>query len=229
MERTGWTKRHRKRWDKGYHTDLLLWVMMDYFIDHANFEDKEWFDGAQKITIKRGQCVFSQPTMAKFFKVGRRQIRTRLIVLENIGFSTIKTTKRYSIITICNYNRYQDCHHGERPSNRPTPDQHPTTPKEVKKLKNKDRAARVLTLLNDIAGRNFRCVDRNLEPISARIDEYSEADCETVVRGAWQDPKFDKSYFQPSTLFRPTNFENYINRYRNCGALPHADNWKEAH
>ena len=35
MQRGGWTKHHRQRWDKGYHLDLLLWVIMDYFIDFA--------------------------------------------------------------------------------------------------------------------------------------------------------------------------------------------------
>ena len=32
----GYTKRWRKRWDKGYHKDPVLWIMMDYFIDFAH-------------------------------------------------------------------------------------------------------------------------------------------------------------------------------------------------
>ena len=43
MQRGGWTKHHRQRWDKGYHLDQLLWVIMDYFIDFANWEDGEVF------------------------------------------------------------------------------------------------------------------------------------------------------------------------------------------
>ena len=35
----GYTKRWRKKRDKGYHQDPLLWVMMDYFIDYANYKE----------------------------------------------------------------------------------------------------------------------------------------------------------------------------------------------
>jgi len=55
--------------------------------------------------------------------------------MKTIGFSTIKTTKKYSIITICNYEKYQAQEIGGRPSKRPTPDQHPTTTKELKNYK----------------------------------------------------------------------------------------------
>ena len=140
MER-GWTKRWRKRWDTGYHRDLLLWALIDYCVDYANYEDKDWFDGAKKIAIKRGQLVFSQPKLAEFFGVGRRKIRTRLEVMKTIGFLTITTTKRYSIVTICNYEKYQSSETGSRPSKRPRPDQRMATTKKVKNSKNKHRSS----------------------------------------------------------------------------------------
>jgi hypothetical protein len=131
----GWTKRWRKRWDTGYHRDPLLWVIMSWFIDHANHTDKTLFIAGKKLTVKRGQRVYSQPRLAEFFGVGRRQIRTRLDVLENIGFLTNKTTKKYSIATVLNYDKYQGNDEGERPSNRPTTDQQATKTKELERIK----------------------------------------------------------------------------------------------
>ncbi|GAF68530.1 unnamed protein product, partial [marine sediment metagenome] len=69
-------------------------------------------------------------------------IRRKLKILENVGFLTIKTTNKYSIANVVNYDVYQstetekDHQADQHPaSNRPSNDQQPTTPKEVKKVK----------------------------------------------------------------------------------------------
>lgn len=134
----GYTKRWRKRWDKGYHHDLLLWAMMDYMIDFAAYEDTEkYVNGIGLVKLKRGECIITIRGLADFFQVGPRQIRTRLDSLKNIGFSTQQTTQqttqRASIYLVINYDTYQSCPNKSDTANdtqtdtRPTHHRHTTT------------------------------------------------------------------------------------------------------
>jgi len=186
MER-GWTKRWRKRWDAGYHRDPLLWTMMDYLIDHANHEDKQWFDGKKTITIKRGQYVTSQPKLAEIFGAGRQQIRARLAIMESIGFSTNKATKRYSIITVCNYGKYQANESAAQPSNQPRPNQDPTTTKELKNLRSKESAPkkRVAPAPADLSEKIQSMKNRYQDP--DLIDQAFEAIASTRKTGKVAD------------------------------------------
>ena len=144
----GFTKRWRKRWDVGFHKDHLLWCMMDYFIDHANWEDRKVFMNGQEVSLKRGQHIFGTESLAAFFGVGRQQIRARLALMEKVNFLTIKPTNKYSIVTICNYDLYQSEQPAGQPTNQPIPNQHPTTPKELKKLKKKENSENFSELKN---------------------------------------------------------------------------------
>ncbi len=99
---------------------------MDYFIDHANFEDGEKFLGdAGLVKLSRGDCLFGTLSLAEFFGVGREQIRSRLRTLKTLEFlTTIKTTNRYSIATVCNYDKYNPLNSTNQPTNQPASNQH---------------------------------------------------------------------------------------------------------
>lgn len=112
----GYTKRWRKRWDNGYHHDPLMWVMMDYFIDFAAYRDKKvpYIHGGRIVSmvkIKRGQCFFTYSGLANFlnsrkFKVSRKMVTKRTWALQKIGFLGHNKGRRYQIVTILNYDRY---------------------------------------------------------------------------------------------------------------------------
>lgn len=151
MGRQGYTKRWRKRWEKGYHRDLLLWVLMDYFIDHANFESGEKFLGdAGLVKLKRGDCLFGTLSLAEFFGVGREQIRSRLRTLKTLAFlTTIKTTNRYSIATVCNYDKYNPSYS----TNQPAPNQHISHLFEkITKIQPADQPAEIENINNKLRG-----------------------------------------------------------------------------
>ncbi len=77
---------------------------------------------------------------------------------------------------------------------------------------NKQSAIKVLKHLNSLSGKRFQESDTSLTPIMARLSNFSEEDCIAVLETKWADPDFDKKYFQPSTLFCQTKFENYLNQ-----------------
>ena len=99
----GWIKIHRKIldwewWDKPEMIKLLI-----LFICKANIEDKKW----QGMIIKRGQFVSSLDALRVESGFSIQQIRTCLKRFENTQEITIKSTNKYSIVTICNYESYQ--------------------------------------------------------------------------------------------------------------------------
>lgn len=80
---------------------------------------------------------------------------------------------------------------------------------------------RVINRLNELTGSNFRSNTKNtVGLIKGRLNEgFNEKDLIMVVEKMcylWGNPKKGekdmREYLQPSTLFRPTNFENYYNK-----------------
>ena len=151
--REGYTKRWRKRWDKGYHKDLLLWALMDYFIDHAAYKTgKKYLKQSGVVHLRRGECIFGTRSLSDFFGVGRQQIRHRIKLLREIGFiSTLRTTRLYSVATILNYDKYNPLQYEAQPAKQPAeqPTNNPQTthrqPDRIKDNKEKERE-RITTL-----------------------------------------------------------------------------------
>jgi uncharacterized phage protein (TIGR02220 family) len=68
--------------------------------------------------------------------------------------------------------------------------------------------------INEIAGTAFKATNKETSGlINARLKEYSVEDLLLVVehKSAWLKDIKMKEYYRPSTLFRPTHFENYLN------------------
>jgi len=126
-----------------------LFVMMQYFIDHANWKDTDvFFPNVGEIALKRGQHLCSTRSLSVKLGVDRQRIRTKLKKLEKVNFLTRKTTNKYTIVSIINYDVYQSDE--ELPNQqtnphlthtKPTPNPHLTTDKKdkhIKKEKNKE-------------------------------------------------------------------------------------------
>lgn len=75
-----------------------------YCLLKANHKDKDW----RGITIKRGQFITSYETISKDTRLSVRSIRTcikKLILTQEL---TKQSTNRFTILTICKYDAYQD-------------------------------------------------------------------------------------------------------------------------
>jgi uncharacterized phage protein (TIGR02220 family) len=82
----------------------------------------------------------------------------------------------------------------------------------------KESCKKVITRLNELNGTKYSTTsEANLKFIKGRMqDGYTEEDLLLVVEKMsylWHQPneKDMTPYLRPSTLFRPTNFENYLN------------------
>lgn len=126
----GWVRLYRSTLGWEWFCDplaLQLWVVC---LLKANHAPTRW----QGIEIERGSFVASVDKLCAATGQTARQIRTRLSHLQTSGELTIKTTNKYSIITVCKYDVYQpiaddsDKQNDNQPTNdRQTTDNQTTT------------------------------------------------------------------------------------------------------
>lgn len=100
----GWITLHRKfltwEWfEKSEMVQLFIWLLLN-----ANYADAKW----QGVIIKRGQVLTTTSKIMEALRLSEQQARTCISRLKSTGEITCKSTNRYTIITICNYDRYQD-------------------------------------------------------------------------------------------------------------------------
>lgn len=81
----------------------------------ANWEDREW----KGITVKRGSFVTTVAKLMKILTLARQPIRTAIANLEESGDITIKTTNKYTVITVVGYG-FADVRKDSQPTIKPT-------------------------------------------------------------------------------------------------------------
>lgn len=101
--RGGWIKLHRKMLNWRWYTDANTFRLFTHLLLKANFEPSEWLD--RQIGV--GQCVVGFPTLAESTGLTVSQLRTAMKKLKLTGEITVEVTSRFSVITLCNYERYQ--------------------------------------------------------------------------------------------------------------------------
>lgn len=136
----GWIKIHRSLLDWEWYSDTNCVRLCLHFLLKANYQSKKW----KGITVGRGQLVTSRGQLSEETGLSEMQIRTALDKLDNCGFITKSGTRKYTIITVCNYDSYQQGQDGydngyqptdnqQITNNQPTDNQQITTTKEYKK------------------------------------------------------------------------------------------------
>ena len=137
----GFIKIHRKLLKWEWYSDLNVRVLFFHCLLKANHKSEKW----QGIEIKAGQFVTSYGHLAKECGLTVHQTRTALDKLKMTGEIANKTTSRYSIITIKNWNLYQanGKQDGKQMANKWQTDGNKQEIKEDKEVKNNN-----LSLIN---------------------------------------------------------------------------------
>ena len=100
----GWISLHRKITEWEWYHDASMYKLFTYLLLFANYEDKK-FEG---IIIKRGQILIGRKDLSKKLNISEQSVRTFIKRLKSTSEITIKSTNKYSVITICNYDSYQN-------------------------------------------------------------------------------------------------------------------------
>lgn len=132
----GFVKIHKRIVSWEWYTDPNTFRLFIHLLLNANFKSNRWM-GKE---ILPGQLVTGRKRLSIDLKLSEREIRTSLTKLKTTNEITIKTTNKFSIITICKWDNYQTENITERPTKRPTnsptSDQQTTTLEEGKEYKN---------------------------------------------------------------------------------------------
>lgn len=202
----GFIKLHRKFLQWEWYSDLNTRVMFLHLILRASHEDNIW----KGIPIKRGQLITSLENLASEVGISKQQVRNTLTKLKRTREITLKTTNKFSLITLCNYDFYQS-----KGSSQHANQHEKNTQTNNRQEEKKKRIKYIVGRLNEILGTHYKSDSKvTVRHISARIDEgFSNEDFENVIItkfNDWQEDKRMKRYLRPETLFGP-KFESYLN------------------
>jgi hypothetical protein len=146
----GWVKLHRKLLVSDMYQDLNA-VQRDVLLQcllAANHKPKKWEWQGKIFECKAGQFITSLDSLIKLCSKGTsvRNIRTALVKLEKWQFLTNESTKTGRLITVINWDTYQNCDEEtdkaidkEATKSRQTSDKQPTTNKNEKNEKNEKK------------------------------------------------------------------------------------------
>ena len=104
MTNEGWISLYRKFLEWEWYDYPTVKIIFLHCLLSANHKNIKWRD----IVIKRGQLVTSYEKLATLNGLTVQQVRTALEKLQSTHEITYQSTSQYSIITVKNYNLYQD-------------------------------------------------------------------------------------------------------------------------
>lgn len=114
----GWICLHRdiqEHWLFNFDEPDKFMAWIDLLMS-ANHEDNKFMIKGRIIECKRGQIAMSQLTLQKRWKMSQNKLKRFLVLLKNEGMIDFETNDVTTIITICNYSKFQDI---ERTDERP--------------------------------------------------------------------------------------------------------------
>lgn len=210
-----WIKLFRKFREWGWYSDSKTKDLFLELLLTANFEDKEW----NGITIKRGQTIVGRKQLAETLGFTEQNIRTSMTKLKSTNEITSKIYSKFSVITINNYDKYQQLTSNST-SNQPATNQQLTTPKEIKnkrikeivsnkkqKTYTKDNltlqqvAEKILVAFNQIMGTNHK----NIKVFINNLEKCLEVHEPREIVEALEQIKYDKFWREvatPEKIFR---------------------------
>ena len=109
-----------RKW--GWYKDSKMVHMLIHLMLEAQYQDND----CRGIKLKRGQLLTGRKQLSEETGLTEREVRTTIKRLANDQQITIKTTNKYSIITVCNYDSWQSLqkrNDQQTTSKKPTNDQ----------------------------------------------------------------------------------------------------------
>lgn len=129
MTDKGWVKIHRQILDWEWYSNPIISRLFFHLLIKANHTEKQW----QGVGIVRGSFITSYPILAQETGFSVMQVRTALTKLKSTGEITVKTTSKYSVISI---NKYDDYQTDNRQVDSPVTDKQQASNRQVTTTKN---------------------------------------------------------------------------------------------
>ena len=196
----GWISIHRKFKDWEWYDDSKIVHLFLHCLLKANHKPKSW----RGIQIESGQFITSRDKLSTELPLTIQQIRTALNKLKATGEITIKTTSKYSMISITNWDEYQNINQPDNQqvtSNQPASNQQVTTNNNDNNANNINNDNKELKDLFDSFWKNYpKKADKKkagvaFNRLSKEKKEKAITDCKTRYSGT------DKKYIPLATTY----------------------------
>lgn len=231
----GWIKLHRQILEHPRHSDpywLSVWI---HLLLNATHKPIKALHGGKIIELKPGQLVTGRARFSRESGVSEQVIRRVFNQLQDDGQINQETTNTSSLITILNWEEYQEINQPTT-NNQPTNNQQSTTVQEVHIYKEevqlelvqeegsaegrnpkrdfRSDAKTILAYLNEKTSKSFREIDTHLDPIACRLKEHAvtvDGVLKMIDRqvALWKCDEVMCKHLTPETLFRKSNFAKY--------------------
>ncbi len=133
----GWIKLHRQfvSWEWFDNSDMVK--LFIFLLMSANHNPNSW----RGVNINRGQYLTGLNSLSDKTKISIQTLRTCLKRLEKTGEINTKVTNKYRLITVCNYDSYQDGVQAtnKQPNRQLTSNQQATNSKQECKKENNEK------------------------------------------------------------------------------------------
>lgn len=151
----GYVHLWRKSLDAGWIKNHKLWALWTWCLMKATHREFDAIVGSQTVHLLPGQFVTGLRVIAEETGLTIQETRTALAFLKNAGNLTIKTTNKYSIITIVNWPTYQPVEsENNTQNNKPLTNEQQHTITEEHKHRNKgdffDISQEISALVNQL-------------------------------------------------------------------------------
>lgn len=152
----GYIKLYRSSLKKGWLQNPKLWAFWCWCLMKASHSEHKQIVGHQAVDLLPGQFVFGLKAASKELKQSIQSIRTHLKFCTKVDQNlTVKTTNKFSIITIVNWDSYQvDKEQPNKQNNNQLTNKQQTTNKQLTTNKNdkngkKEKNSILLSLFNE--------------------------------------------------------------------------------
>ena len=204
MNNEGFIKLHRKMLEWAWTDDPTVFYFFVKLIFAVNYKDKLWHG----ITIKRGQIVTSVGSLCEIMNLSKTAVKRCLKCLTQTGeISDEVKPNKYRIITVTNYNKYQDTV-GILNTNSSTNSS--TTTKERKKVsfspKGKKIRGRVEKKKNKLTEKKMKWTFGDVKEFAKTVpggDDYNACD-------------FRRGFVKSGTAF-PDNWQDVFRSFASAG------------
>lgn len=237
MSDQGWISLYRKIQNSFVWTNsdqLKLWLLILMKASHS--ENKFLFNG-EELSVSKGQMVTGVNVLASDFnegvkpvnRVAGRTLWRWLKKFEKEQMLSIESTSKYSVITVLNWDEYQQ-NDNHLSSSGQSSVKHLSTNNNDNNENNKTKVdyGALIKYLNEKTGRAFHNTEANRKLIKARLhDGFTKKDFKLVIdykSTEWKDNKDMQKYLRPNTLFAPSHFDDYLNEAKEY--LNHANRTK---
>ncbi len=209
---------------EGYGILIVLWQVIyredGYFVKY----DNDLFLILRRYTLSSVETIVSIIVNAIDRGIFSKKIADNYKVLTSSGIQkryftaakqkkSVITVRKYLLVDISMFKNLVSINGNRIVSNGNATKVEVEVEVEVKEEGITQQADSVIDYLNEKTNKNFKHSSASREPIIARLNDKATIDeCKMVIDNKISDEDFKLKYLQPSTLFRKSNFENYLNQ-----------------